>query len=171
MGYDAHITRRRAWSDADGPHITEQEFRALMQGDAELASLYWDDGNICAKNPDPALLRKMVSVAGTLAATVQGDDGEFYDGEGNATPARQSPLFTRIASWVRNLVSSGPEPIDPSSLPFKVGDRVYVLGHFGRVTDIDVRANHGLGRITVKYEDGSTSFFAAVAHGCERADA
>ena len=172
MGYDAHITRRRAWSDADGPHITEQEWRARTESDAELASLYWDNGNISAKNPDPTLLRKMVSVAGTLAATVQGDDGEFYDAEGNPTPAPQPHLFTRAASWVRNLVSSGAKPIDPLSLPFKVGDGVCdPWGNFGRVTDIDVRANHGLGRITVKYEDGRTSTSAAVAHEWKRADA
>ena len=172
MGYDVHITRRKAWSDADGPPITEQEWRARTEGDAELASLYWDDGNVSAKNPDPALLKKMVSVAGTLAATVQGDDGEFYDAEGNPTPAPQPPLFTRVASWVRNLVSSAPELIDPSTLPFKVGDRVRdELGNFGRVIEIDVGADHGLGRITVKYEDGRTLTFAAVAHWWKRADA
>ncbi|WP_329377716.1 hypothetical protein OG625_07995 [Streptomyces sp. NBC_01351] len=41
----------------------------------------WRDGRIVAKNPDPAALAVLRSVARALGggARVQGDDGELYD--------------------------------------------------------------------------------------------
>jgi hypothetical protein len=172
MGYGVHITRRKSWSDADGTAITEQEWLAQVGGDSDLASLYWDDGNVDAKNPDTALVRKMVSVAAVLRATVQGDDGESYDGAGNPVPSPQPGILSRIATWVANRTSTGATPVAASSLPFQMGDRVRdAVGHLGSVTEIDVLAEHGLGRITVKYDDGRTLSWTAVAHGLERADA
>lgn len=171
MGYNAYITRRKAWSDDRGPAISRNEWEGYCRTDPDLASLVCDRGNVEAKNPDHALLLKMVSVAAHLGASVQGDDGEVYDAEGNATRPRVG-LVTRIASWVRNRVSSGATPISASSLPFKVGDRVRdTWGCVGSVTEIDVRAARGLGRITVKYDDGRTLSSTAIAHGLERAGA
>ena len=171
MGSNAYITRRKAWSDDRGPSISEREWDSCRSTDPDLASLVCDRGNVEAKNPDRALLLKMVSVAAHLGASVQGDDGEVYDADGNPV-YRRVGLFSRIASWVMNHVSSGATPISESSLPFKVGDRVRDgLGHLGSVTEIDVRAARGLGRITVRYEDGRTLSWTAIAHGLERADA
>ena len=171
MGYNAYITRRKAWSDDLGPSISEHEWAAYCSADPDLASLVCDRGNVEAKNPDRALLLKMVSVAAHLGASVQGDDGEVYDAEGNPVHPRIG-LVSRIGSWVRNHVSSGATPISASSLPFKVGDRVRdTWGNIGSVTEIDVRAERGLGRITVKYEDGRTLSSTAIAHGLDRADA
>lgn len=172
MGYGVHITRRKSWSDAGGPTITEQEWLARIGGDADLASLVWDRGNVDAKNPDTVLIRKMVSVAAVLSATVQGDDGESYDSAGNPVPPPQPGILSRIATWAANRASPGATPLAAASLPFQVGDRVRdTWGNLGSVTEIDVRAEHGLGRITVKYEDGRTLSSAAIAHGLERADA
>jgi hypothetical protein len=171
VGYNVYITRRKAWSDDRGPSISTQEWEAYCTTDPDLASLVCDRGNVEAKNPERALLLKMVSVAPHLGASVQGDDGEVYDAEGNALHPRVG-LVSRIASWVRNHVSSGATPISASSLPFKVGDRVRdSRGYVASVTEIDVRAEHGLGRITVKYDDGRTLSSTAIAHGLERADA
>jgi len=171
MGYDVHITRRNLWSDGGGISITEQEWLTCASTDPTLAPLVWNHGNIDAKNPDHALVLKMVSVAADLGATVQGDDGEFYDSEG--TPVqRKTGLLSRAISWVRNRASSGAKRVAPSSLPFKVGDRVRdSWGNVGSVTSIDVGAEHGLGRITVKFQDGRTLHWAAHAHGLERVDA
>jgi hypothetical protein len=36
MGYDVHITRRARWFDSEGPDITESEWRALVEDDAEM---------------------------------------------------------------------------------------------------------------------------------------
>ena len=169
MGYDVHITRRKSWSDAGGPAITEQEWLAQIGDDSDLASLVWSDGNLDAKYPDEVLIRKMVSAAAALGATVQGDDGESYDSGGKPVPPPQPGVLSRLVAWVVDRTSRAPEPVAEASLPFKVGDRVRdALGHLGSVTEIDVRAAHGLGRIIVKYEDGRTVIWTAAAHGLER---
>ena len=171
MGYEAHITRRKSWSDDGGPAITEREWLAQIGDDPDLATLVWNDGNLDAKNPDQGLLRKMVSVAAALSATVQGDDGELYDSAGDPVPPPQPGILSRVVAWVVDRTSPGAKPLAEAELPFKVGDRVRdALGHPGTVTEIDVRAARGLGRITVKYEDGRTLSWTAVAHGLERAD-
>jgi len=36
MGYDVHITRKREWSDEDGPRITEDEWQAYVACDADM---------------------------------------------------------------------------------------------------------------------------------------
>jgi hypothetical protein len=172
MGYDVHITRRKSWADTGGPEIAEKEWLAHVADDPELASLYWNDGNIDAKNPDLPLLRRMVSAAAALGATVQGDDGESYDAAGNPVQPPPPGVLARMASWIANLTSPDAAPVDASTLPFKVGDRVRdAWGHFGNVTEIDVRAERGLGRVTVRYDDGRVLSSTAVAHGWERADA
>jgi hypothetical protein len=172
MGYSVYITRRKSWADSAGPSITEQEWLVHQRGDSDLAALFWRDGNVEANNPSFALVRKMALVAAALHATVQGDDGELYDGEGRPVQPPHAGFFSRVASWVVNQLSPGATPVAASSLPFKVGDRVRdKWGNLGKVTEIDVRAAHGLGRITVKFEDGRTLSSAAIAHGLERADA
>ena len=171
MGYEVHITRRKSWSDAGGLAITEAEWLAQVRGDPDLASLRWNDGNIDAKNPDQPLIRKMVSVAAVLSATVQGDDGESYNSAGNPVPPPRPGIMSRVIAWLGDRASPRMEPLAESSLPFKVGDRVRdTWGNLGRVTEIDVRAEHGLGRITVRCEDGRILSSAAAAHSWERAD-
>lgn len=171
MGYDVHITRRKSWSDESGPAISEQEWLAHARGDADLEALVCSGGNVDAKYPDAALLAKMVAAAAALGATVQGDDGETYDLSGSATPAPQPGVMARIAGWFTNRLSSGAAPLEEAALPFKVGDRVRdAWGNVGRVTAIDLRADHGLGRITVRLEDGRISHSVAAAHGLEAAD-
>jgi hypothetical protein len=172
MGYEAHITRRKSWSDAAGPAITEREWLAKIGDDPDLTALVWNDGNVDVKNPDERLVRKMVSVAAALGATVQGDDGESYDSAGNPVAPPRPGILSRVVAWFVDRTTPAAEPLAESSLPFKVGDRVRdALGHLGSVTEIDVRAAHGLGRITVKYEDGRTGSWTAAAHGLERVDA
>ncbi|MDO9376995.1 MAG: hypothetical protein Q7T76_21390, partial [Ferruginibacter sp.] len=51
---------------------------SIMKGDSQPWFDY-RDGYISAKNPDDEVIRKMINIAETLNAKVQGDDGEFYD--------------------------------------------------------------------------------------------
>ena len=99
MGYDLHITRKQFSADPDGPAITAEEWLAYVATDPQMhllpdrkdhmvrldvSSKYpdpwlaWFDGNIYSKNPDEAILAKMLQVASALSAKVRGDDDEIY---------------------------------------------------------------------------------------------
>jgi hypothetical protein len=79
-------------------------------------------------------------------------------------------LFRRLLALfaVRDI-----KPMKPADLPFVVGDRVRsIVGPwYGTITAIDFKAEHGLGRITVRRDaDGAILYQAAVAHGLEPAN-
>jgi hypothetical protein len=99
MGYDLHITRKDFWADEDGPEITSTEWLQTINNDpslclagynGELFTLWsgpseyeepwldWSEGQIYSKNPDEAIILKMLELADILDARVQGDDGEIY---------------------------------------------------------------------------------------------
>jgi hypothetical protein len=121
MGYDLHITRKAQWSDEDGPMIGEDEWLRIIETDPELTldretqcsfgdedvvfaawkgeagALGWFNGEIGTKNPDRALILKMVEIAEQLGAKVQGDDGEEYP------EALKRADASRNAGWWRRL--------------------------------------------------------------------
>ncbi|NHZ35022.1 hypothetical protein F0185_15715 [Massilia sp. CCM 8692] len=98
MGYDFHITRRQFWADEHGPAISLAEWLDYASGDSEIEPdhenpgsenwlvvshaekwpLWWELGEVYTKNPDPAVIRKMISIARALDARVQDDDGEIH---------------------------------------------------------------------------------------------
>src|SRR3954466_13280215 len=122
MGYDLHITRRPVWTDDDGPQITLDEWKAYVASDDELRPdtvngptdflwiahpnerwpLSWDRGELYTKNPDEITIRKLVTVAERLGATVQGDDGETYraDGPSFQAASEASPPPAASPSWL-----------------------------------------------------------------------
>jgi hypothetical protein len=100
MGYELHITRAEFHADNAGHEITADEWLRCVQGDPELRLVPdqgkyfvqwsgpsehsepwfdWFKGCVSTKNPDRAILGKMLQIAQTLNARVQGDDGEFYE--------------------------------------------------------------------------------------------
>lgn len=101
MGYDLHITRAENWCLNEGKEISAEEWLKVIEEDTELrlasndgpyaalwdgpskyhpeAWLDWWRGNIYTKNPDKAIVEKMIQIAKLLRARVQGDDGEFYE--------------------------------------------------------------------------------------------
>ena len=121
MGYDVHITRRAEWHNDDGPPIAQAEWLHVVEQDPELGidresyatseggdrqfavswheqTLWFFEGEIRAKNPNRALIEKMVEIASCLNATVQGDDGERYPGALAAidcTPTLLQRVFRR----------------------------------------------------------------------------
>jgi hypothetical protein len=124
MGYDLHITRRTNWSH-NGDDISLEEWLEIIKNDPELKLdtangpyfalwsgkstlqdpwLDWFDGQIQTKNPDGALINKMVIIANKLGARFQGDDGEFYT---SATNAPKTPKRTKIWLFTFSLVISG----------------------------------------------------------------
>src|SRR6476619_3837212 len=99
MGYDMRITRAELWAANEGHEITRQERLSLVADDPDLTPdpdngdeyalwdgecrcpepwLRWWRGNIETKNPDRAIVAKMLEIAAKLRARVQGDDGEVY---------------------------------------------------------------------------------------------
>ena len=130
MGYDLHITRAANWSENTGAEITPDEWLAVVRLDPELEIdttqgpyfarwsgesrypdpwLEWSGGNVHTKNPDSALLRKMVALAARLDAHVQGDEGERYDGSEpldsyHADAERREPPPAESRPWWRRLL-------------------------------------------------------------------
>lgn len=100
MGYDLHITRSDNWAESEETPISSAEWLAIVEADPELQLepangpyfahwtgpcsyreggwFDWNDGQIQTKNPDRAILAKMLAIAEKLGAAVQGDDGEPY---------------------------------------------------------------------------------------------
>ncbi len=99
MGYELHITRARFWAENEEHRISRAEWLRLIEEDAALSiderngPLFaewgptsrhyspwfdWSEGNIYTKNPDRKTLAKMLQIADSLGATVQGDEGEIY---------------------------------------------------------------------------------------------
>lgn len=100
MGYDLHITRAEFHATNEGQEITADEWMRYVASDPELEAspangeyfvlwsgpsrypdpwLDWFAGNIYSKNPDKAIVGKMLQIARRLGARVQGDEGEFYE--------------------------------------------------------------------------------------------
>jgi hypothetical protein len=139
MGYDLHMTRRKDWVD-QGDDISFDEFVAYVRSDAEFTYpsqlgddfaywhssqtghdswLWWNEGRIDTKNPESEFIDKMVAVAKSLGAKVQGDEGEVYlsateilKDEADENPPPQprarvawSPAFLRWPFW-KQLVAA-----------------------------------------------------------------
>ena len=189
MGYDFHITRRKDWS-SQGSDITAQEWLAYVENDPELSLakqngdyfvrwsgssrnaepwLDWYKGNIYTKNPDEALIDKMVAIAAALDAQVQGDDGEIYR-SGQETPFYRRPsLWNRFLNSLRTSRSSRPMALKHPT--FKVGDRM--LDAWQRectVLEIDSQAEHGLGKVVVRYDNNKVITYALVDEPLHRAN-
>jgi hypothetical protein len=187
MGYSVYITRRPQCFGA-GEQIALEEWRAYVARDPELQFddslgealavwsgpskheipwLAWTQGNIESKYPDPPLLEKMCEIAEAINARVQGEEGELYGRNGRVESPHGPGLADRLRNWWSRIVSRGASPVDAAVLPFVVGDRVLsIVGPWhGTVTDIDLRTEHGLGRVTVRRDDGALVYCAAVAHG------
>lgn len=116
MGYDLHITRKKYWADEeDKGSISLSEWSAHVENDPELTQdpnnpgennyLYLREsgnwplwyspelGEINTKNPDTDVIQKLVRIANSLGAKVQGDDGELYDPNGNIVSDQPSELI------------------------------------------------------------------------------
>ena len=68
------------------------------------------------------------------------------------TPHHRPRAARRLARGARNLFATPITPLNKSDVPFKVGDRVReIFGskRQGTVIRIDLRAEHGLGLITL----------------------
>ena len=189
MGYDLHITRRANWSGT-GDDISAEEWLSFVASDPELHLrpesgpffavwsgpstlsdpwLDWFNGEIRTKNPDQPLVNKMVAVASSLGAVVQGDDGEVYHLGGQPPEISTPTIGRRFARWLdraRARLTSRPKLPPP---PFRVGDRVAnSSGELATIQAIDRRAEHGYGTVRVRFDDGREQTCILFAHGLTR---
>jgi hypothetical protein len=104
MGYDLRITRAIDWTANRGVEISTPEWMAVVAADPELSVdpdngpfaakfgtngwFDWFEGNVFTTDPDHATVKKMLGIAHQLSATVQGDNGEFYDSANQWTRGR-----------------------------------------------------------------------------------
>ena len=66
----------------------------------------------------------MVAIARQFDATVQGDEGEIYEG-GSVPPRQRGRSFReRVAGWFASLRIQSPLEVEHEPLLFGVGDRV-----------------------------------------------
>ena len=179
MGYDLHIVREGGidldvWlavvaADPDLTHEPSQGSGfASWRGLSTVPEpwLDWSDGEVFTKNPDEPLIRKMAELAARLGARVEGDDGEVYRSDGTvasaavATPRERPGLLSRIVEYFRRPA--------PTNTPFRIGDRVRcpVRGE-GVVVSVDPAAEHGLGRVTVRFSDGRVHQRSLAASGLD----
>ncbi|RYY76278.1 MAG: hypothetical protein EOO52_01835 [Gammaproteobacteria bacterium] len=114
MGYDLHITRKDCWAEEeDERSISLAEWQSVVDNDPEIILdpenphedyyIYIRDagnwplwfnprlGNIYTKNPPEDVIQKIIKLAKTLRARVQGDDQEFYDLDGNMLSIQYEP--------------------------------------------------------------------------------
>ena len=153
----------------DGRLRYESAGLAVWSGHPTEPRVWFDHrgGAVVVKNPDEATIAKMIAVARVLRARVQGDDGETYDEPGRPPRPATLSVGERIGVWLDRLKPRA--RIEPVPAPFLPGDRVRdFLGRPGTVTAVDPKANHGLGSIRVRFDDGRELAVAAVAHGLER---
>jgi len=184
MGYSLYITRRGHWHDVSGPEIVLPEWQQLVASDATLtwepnlgdhfatwsgstssepSWLAWENGNLESKHPEADFIRKMVSLASQLNAHVVGEEGELYGPDGLAFPVSPAPS-RRTGFWasLKTLFFSGQAAPNP---PFEVGARVRgIRGRLGTVTKINLKSQGGMGEIRVRYDDGKSASYSAVAH-------
>ena len=196
MGYELFVTRRQEVFDA-GSEIPVAEWLSLVESDPELelvpemgpyfarflgACRYgdgngwfdWSGGNVFTKNPDEALLSKLLAISESLGGRVAGEENETYT-EPRLNTGVEKPFAgskSRV-SLIDKLISflGKRRPRNDTVLPFDEGDRVSdIWGRVGTVKKIDRRAEHGMGRITVVYDDGREVAEAIVAHGFRSTD-
>jgi hypothetical protein len=110
LGYDLHITRALFWPHAERYPIRADEVMALVEREADLVLddqnafdaaqffvrvgaedwLEFWRGRLSTKNPEDALVRRMVEIGRLLDAWVTGDDDEIYDWNGEVTVRQPS---------------------------------------------------------------------------------
>jgi len=82
------------------------------------------DGQIYSKHPPPALIDRMVTIPRYFKGTVQGDDGEIYEGGAAQAGEPNRPVWKRLTAFLRRVIPASPLDIDHSAFSLHQGDHV-----------------------------------------------
>jgi hypothetical protein len=159
MGYDVRF-EKPPMPGQDAEQFTEREWQAFKSKHPRIDFVNFADGTMACKNPSDEQLVEMAKLAYAKGWRLRGDDGEYYDDEGQVIQ-EQPPAQGWIAR-VKNVFANAraarelENEMRDVECPFKIGDRVKSAHRRGGVvTRIDKRANSGLGIIEVTFPDGS----------------
>jgi hypothetical protein len=175
MGYELHLVKNGSWFDEENK-FTETEWKSLQKQSIP-DWVYFSSGDISVKNPKKSQIITFVKLAKNNSWIVQGDDGETYSENGAPIPAEDEKpsIFEPIKFLIREYKAKRKikQMMKGVICPFKIGDKVRALGaaQTGIVTEIDYKANHGIGSFTVKMENGTTwKTFGFDAHTYKKED-
>jgi hypothetical protein len=158
MGYELHLVKKGSWFDEENK-FTETEWKNLQKQSIP-EWVYFSSGDVSVKNPKKSQIIALVEIAKNNSWTVQGDDGETYSEDGAPIPAKDEKpsIFEPIKNLIREYRAKRKikQMMKGVVCPFKIGDKVRMLtaAQTGIVTEIDYKANHGIGSFTVKLENG-----------------
>jgi hypothetical protein len=175
MGYELHLVKNGHWFDEENK-FTESEWKGLQKQSIP-EWVYFSNGDISVKNPKKSQIITLVEIAKNNGWTVQGDDGETYSKNGTPIPAEgeKPSIFEPLKNLIREYKAKRKikQMMKGVVCPFKIGDKVRALGaaQTGIVTEVDYKANHGIGSFTVKMENGTTcKAFGFHAHTYKKED-
>lgn len=184
MGYDLHITRRKHWIDK-GDDITAMEWLAYVERDSELRFLSdngpyfaiwsgqceldepwldWENGQIYTKNPDKALIDKMVTIAHDFEASVQGDDGEIYKSGCQEPVQPRRTSAEHVAAWFARLQPFSLLRFIPGSGPFRAGDKLRDPWGNEHIV-IRIERQYGVEALRTRRADGTELSFLLPVNG------
>jgi hypothetical protein len=183
MGYYVYITRAKHWLENEDCKIPEKTWDDYVDDDPSLwvgpesmngdedvpmwidhprcdeIPIWYEAGNICAKNPDRPTIEKLIEIADALNAQVQGEEGEVYSGD-SPEPYYFEPTPTeRISGAFGNLYWRAQMVFQRShterkSHSYKLGDRVRdIHQREGTVVELGHQTEM-LPTVTVQFDNG-----------------
>ena len=160
MGYDVQLVKP-AEPFEEAEKLTEHEWREFHEKYPDIDYVYFSVGYIVCKNPSEEQLRTLAKLAFANGWRLRGDDGEYYDENGQAIPiaAPRRGLFQRIKEAFAPRHSTRELDMIVTFLEpavFKVGDRVKFLDRRGGVViEVDSSGFSGMGSIRARFPDGT----------------
>lgn len=160
MGYELHLVKKGMWFDEENK-FTESDWKNLRDKGSVPEWVYFGAGGISVKNPSESQIVAFVKIAKRNGWSVQGDDGESYSDNGEPISVSEDKpgIFEPVKKFIREYRAKREikQMMKGETCPFKIGDKVRMLGaaQAGIVTEIDYKANHGIGSFTVKLENGT----------------
>jgi hypothetical protein len=159
MGYDVRFAKPQLPGQPEDV-FDEDEWRAFQAKHPGMNHLYFDGGRIVCKNPSESQLVHLAKLAYEKGWRLRGDDGEYYDDNGQVIQEQQPSRgwLSRVTDYFANARAAREleQEMHDVECVFKLGDRVRSTHRTGGVvTRIDKQANSGLGIIEVTFPDGA----------------